>query len=75
MSGVSGVVTTDSGSAIVKVVEKQDVGDTELTANRDQFREEMLNDRRNRFFSAYMIKAKQKMKIQLNRDEIQRVLG
>ncbi len=73
--GVSEVVSTDSGAAIVKMLEKQDVGETELTANRDQFREEMLNERRNRFFSAYMVKAKQKMKIQLNRDEIQRVLG
>ena len=72
---VSSVITTDSGAAIVKVLEKQEVGSTELLANRDQFREELLNDRRNRFFSAYMVKAKQKMNIQLNREAIQRVLG
>ena len=57
----------------------QAIGDvdraTELLANRDHFREELLNDRRGRFFSAYMVKAKQKMKIQLNRDQIQRVVG
>ncbi len=72
---VSDVITTDTGAAIVKVVEKQEVGETEMTANRDQFREELLNDRRGRFFSAYMVKAKQKMKIQLNREAIQRVIG
>jgi peptidyl-prolyl cis-trans isomerase D len=73
--GVSDVVSTDTGAAIVKLLEKQEVGSTEMTANRDQFRQELLSDRRNRFFSAYMVKAKQKMKIQVNRDEIQRVLG
>ncbi len=61
--GVSDVITTDAGAAIVKVLEKQEVGETEMTANKDQFRDELLNDRRSRFFSAYMVKAKQKMKI------------
>ena len=32
-------------------------------------------DRRNRFFSAYMVKAKQKMKIEVNREALQRVVG
>ena len=73
--GVSGAIAIDAGAAVVKVVEKQEVGETEIAANRDQFRQELLSDRRNRFFSAYMVKAKQKMKIEVNRDAIQRVLG
>jgi len=73
--GVSGVITIDAGAAVVKVVEKQEVGATEIAANKDQFRQELLSDRRNRFFSAYMVKAKQKMKIQVYRDAMQRVLG
>ena len=48
---------------------------TELAAQKDQFREELLGDRRNRFFSAYMTKAKQKMKIDVNRQTLQRVVG
>jgi peptidyl-prolyl cis-trans isomerase D len=73
--GVSDPITTDTGSAIVKVLEKQEVTDTEIAANKDRFREELLNDRRNRFFSAYMSKAKQKMRIEVNRDVVQRVIG
>jgi peptidyl-prolyl cis-trans isomerase D len=73
--GVSGAIETDAGAAVVKVVEKQEVGPTEIAANKDQFRQELLSDRRNRFFSAYMVKAKQKMKIDINRDALQRVLG
>ena len=73
--GVSDVIATDGGAAVVKVLEKQEVGTTEMTANRDQFRQELLTDRKGRFFSAYMVKAKQKMKIEVNREAVQRVLG
>ena len=37
-------------------------------SSKDRFREELLTDRRNRFFSAYMVKAKQKLKIEVNRE-------
>ena len=72
---VSDPIATDNGTAIVKVLEKQEVTETEITSNKDRFREELLGDRKNRFFSAYMGKAKQKMKIELNREAIQRVVG
>jgi peptidyl-prolyl cis-trans isomerase D len=72
---VSEPITTDQGTAIVKVIEKQEVTDTELVSNKDRFREEMLADRKNRFFSAYMVKAKEKMTIQVNRPALQRMVG
>jgi peptidyl-prolyl cis-trans isomerase D len=73
--GVSDPITTDNGSAIVKVVEKQEVGDTEITSNKDRFRDELLGDRKNRFFSAYMSKAKQKMRIAVYREVMQKTIG
>ena len=57
------------------MIEKQEVTPTELVSNKDRFREELLADRKNRFFSAYMVKAKEKMRIQVNRSVIQRVVG
>jgi peptidyl-prolyl cis-trans isomerase D len=72
---VSDPINTDTGSAIVKIVDKQEVTDTEITSNKDHFREELLGDRRNRFFSSYMTKAKQKMKIEVNREAMQRTIG
>ena len=42
---------------------------------KDKFREEILADRRNRFFSAYMVKAKQKMKIEVNRETLQKAVS
>ena len=72
---VSDVLTTANGAAIVRVVEKAETSDADFTSNRDAFRTEILDDRRNRFFSAYMVKAKQKMKIEINREAISRVIG
>jgi peptidyl-prolyl cis-trans isomerase D len=68
-------VTTDAGAAVFKVVEKHESSPQDLTANKETFRDELLNDRKNRFFSAYMQKAKQKMKISVNREALKRVVG
>jgi hypothetical protein len=54
------------------VLDKKEVTDADWASNKDKFRDEFLNDRRNRFFSAYMVKAKQKMKIAVNREALQR---
>ncbi len=72
---VSDPISTDNGAVIVKVVEKEGVTPADFAANKDTFRDQILNDRRNRFFSAYMLKAKQKMKIDVNRQALQRVVG
>jgi peptidyl-prolyl cis-trans isomerase D len=73
--GVSDPITTDTGIAVIKVLQKQEVTAADFAANKDKFRDDLLTDRRNRFFSAYMGKAKQKMKIEVNRQAIQRVVG
>ena len=70
-----GSLTAPAGSAIIKVLEKKEVTPAELTTAKDKFLEELLGDRRNRFFSAYMVKAKQKMKIEVNREAVARVIG
>jgi peptidyl-prolyl cis-trans isomerase D len=72
---VSEPIATDNGTAVIKVLEKKDVTPEEWTSSKDRFREELLNDRRNRFFSAYMVKAKQKMKIEVNRESLQRAVS
>lgn len=72
---VSDAIATANGAAIIKVLEKQQTSATDLVASKDAFREELLGDRRGQFFAAYMTKAKQKMKIQLNREVLQRVVG
>ena len=70
---VSDPIQTENGTAVVKVIEKKEVTPTEWASAKDRFREEVLNDRKNRFLSAYMGKAKQKMKIEVYREALQRV--
>jgi peptidyl-prolyl cis-trans isomerase D len=72
VGAVSDPIATDAGTAVIKVLEKKEVTPEEWTSSKDRFREELLTDRRNRFFSAYMVKAKQKMKIEVNRESLQR---
>jgi len=72
---VSDPISTEGGSAIVKVLEKQEVTDAEIAANKDRFREELLTDRRNRFYSSYLAKVKQKMKIEVNREVLQKMIS
>lgn len=71
---VSDPVVTDTGAAIVKVVERKDVAADELTKQKDSIRNELLNERKNKFFAAYMTKARQRMKININRETIAQII-
>jgi peptidyl-prolyl cis-trans isomerase D len=74
--GVSDAITTPTGTtAIVRVVEKVDVTDEEVAGGRDQLREEMVNARRDRFFGAYMEKAKQGLRIAIREETLAKVTG
>jgi hypothetical protein len=44
-----------------------------LNKDKESFRAELLNEKRNRFFTAYMTKVKEQMKIQLKPDVLRRV--
>jgi peptidyl-prolyl cis-trans isomerase D len=72
---VSDPITTASGTAIVKVLERAVATPETIDAQKDRFREELLEERRNRFFSAYMTQAKQRMRIQVSADALQRITG
>lgn len=75
LGGVSEPISTPQGTAIVRVVEKQDVTPEEIASGRDQLREELVNQRRDQFFSAYMQKAKQNLRIELRQDVLARVVA
>ena len=75
VGAVSTAIATDNGTAVVKVLDKKEVTADEWSTAKDRFREEQLAEKRNRFFSAYMVKAKQKMKIDVNRESLQRAVG
>lgn len=73
--GVSDPIATPQGTAIIRVVDKEAVTDAQIAGGMDQVREELLNQRRDRFFSGYMVEAKKKLTIQINQETLQRAVG
>jgi len=72
---VSGPISTADGTTIVKVIERQDVKPDEMAASRESVRQDLLDARRTDFFTAYMMKARERMKIDLNREVLNSILG
>ena len=72
---MSDPISTLDGATIVKLVERQDVKPAELAAARESVKQELLTERRNQFFTAYMMKARGKMKIEMNREVLDRTIG
>ena len=73
--GVSDPIVTDSGAAVVKVVEKAGVTDADMAKGRDAVRTELLGERRNQFFNAYMTKARERMQINVNQQAVAQLLA
>jgi peptidyl-prolyl cis-trans isomerase D len=71
---VSDPVVTDNGAAIVKVIDRKDVVAGDFAKQKDSLRTEILNDRKNKFFASYMTKARQRMKVNINRDTINKII-
>jgi peptidyl-prolyl cis-trans isomerase D len=73
VGGVSDPIVTDRGTVIVKVVEKDDVTPAKFASAKEQFRTEIVNERRGRFFAAYMGKLKEKLNVQVKNDVVTRI--
>jgi peptidyl-prolyl cis-trans isomerase D len=73
--GVSDPIVTENGAAVVKVIEKQAPKPEEFATAKDSLRNELLNERRNRFYAAYMNKARERMKIEINRATIAQIVA
>ena len=72
---VSEPITTAEGTVIVRVDERDDVTPEEFQAAREAFRDQLLAERRDLFFSAYMTRAKSSMQISVNNDVVQRIVA
>jgi len=72
---VSDPIKTDNGAVVVKVLERKDVTPAELAAGKKDIRDQMLNERKNRFYGSYMTKAREKMRINRNEATIAQVIS
>jgi peptidyl-prolyl cis-trans isomerase D len=63
---VSDPITTDNGAVVVKVLEKKEPTAAEIAAGKQQTKDELMNERRGRFYAAYMTKARERMNVRIN---------
>src|SRR3954452_10008277 len=84
--GVSDPIVTDTGAVIVKVLEKADANTKPAVASKDappaqppatmdSVRTDLLTERRNRFYASYMSKARERMKVNINREVIAQLVA
>jgi peptidyl-prolyl cis-trans isomerase D len=75
VGGVSSPVASESAYGVIKVVERQEMKPEEFNSAKPTFRDEILNERRGRFFASYMDRARQKIRIDVNQEAVQRAIS
>jgi len=71
----SGPIGTDNAVVVARVTGREDVTPEAIDAGRPALRAEMRQQQRSAFFSAYMNKAKQAMRIEFNETALNVILG
>jgi peptidyl-prolyl cis-trans isomerase D len=64
-----------TGTVIVKVLERQDPPATDVATGKTTLKTELVNERRNRFYASYMTKARERMKVNINRELIAQLVA
>jgi peptidyl-prolyl cis-trans isomerase D len=73
--GVSKPVVTDAGTVVARLVEREDAKADQLATARESLRQELLAERRAKFFNAYMAKARTRLSITINPDVVRQIVG
>jgi peptidyl-prolyl cis-trans isomerase D len=68
-------IALDDAVVVARVVERQTIDQTLLEAERETIRTQLRQQRAGTFFSAYVLKAKEKMTIEYNPSVIQSLIG
>jgi peptidyl-prolyl cis-trans isomerase D len=74
-NAVSDPIATDNGTVIVKVLERQDPPAGDVASGKTTLKTELVNERRNRFYASYMTKARERMKVNVNRELIAQLVA
>ena len=68
-------VVTDAGTVIARVVDREAAQPDALAGARESLRQELLAERKSKFYSAYMSKARERMTITVDPDVVRAVVG
>jgi peptidyl-prolyl cis-trans isomerase D len=72
---VSDPIVTDNGTVIVKALERQDPVPGDVASGKSTIKTELLNENRQRFYASYMTKARERMKVNVNRELIAQLVA
>ncbi len=75
VGGVSDPIATDNATVIVKVLERQDPAPSDIGSAKATLKTELLNEQRNRFYASYMSKARERMKVNVNRELLAQIVA
>jgi peptidyl-prolyl cis-trans isomerase D len=73
--GVSAPIVTDAGTVVARIVEREDAKADQLATARESLRQELLSERRAKFYNAYMAKARTRLAITINPDVVRQIVG
>ncbi len=68
-------IATENAVVVARVRERQDIKVDDMATGRDAIRTELIQQRRNEFFGAYMVKAQTKMRVQYFEAAIKAILN
>ena len=75
VGGVSAPVTTDAGTVVARVVAREEANADTLATAKETLRQELLADRKSKFYTAYMNKARERLKVTVNPEAVKAVVG
>ena len=75
VNGVTAPITTDAGTVLARVVAREDAKADALATAKDTLRQELLADRKSKFYTAYMNKARERLTVTVNPDAVKAVVG
>ena len=75
VGGVTAPITTDAGTVVARVVAREEAKADALATAKETLRQELLADRKSKFYTAYMNKARERLKVTVNPDVVKAVVG
>jgi peptidyl-prolyl cis-trans isomerase D len=75
VGGVSAPITTDAGTVVARVVAREEAMADALATAKETLRQELLAERKSKFYTAYMNKARERLKVTVNPDAVKAVVG
>jgi len=75
VGGVTAPTTTDAGTVVARVTAREDAKTDTLASAKETLRQELLADRKSKFYTAYMNKARERLTVTVNPDAVKAVVG